>query len=276
MTPTPNQQAERETLIQKLMEQAQVFASAWSLVGGRFDAGSGMEDAEAAKSQLRSMIAAALSQAPVAVPDGYALVPVEPTISMCLAGAAARISVECPTPAEAAYRAMLAASPANADSKESEIGRVDELRCGVHGDLLLRSRSTAALVGVSGASLVDALWESEAVMSLNAELGLTMDQLVRLAKSMLTAAPAQAQRPAEGEPAEKKPGFYDCYIEPAVPSELPTYIPLKGNAAISWHKDINGWIFTRDGDFIRHLDEFETEHIEAAMRAALAKFGGSK
>ena len=39
------------------MEQAQVFASAWSLVGGRFDGGSAMDDAEEAKSELRVMVA---------------------------------------------------------------------------------------------------------------------------------------------------------------------------------------------------------------------------
>ena len=43
--------------IDKIMEQAQVFASAWSLVGGRFDFGSAMEDAETAKAELRMMLA---------------------------------------------------------------------------------------------------------------------------------------------------------------------------------------------------------------------------
>lgn len=45
----------------KLMEQAQVFASAWSLVGGRFDSGNGLADAEAAKAELREMIHTALT-----------------------------------------------------------------------------------------------------------------------------------------------------------------------------------------------------------------------
>ena len=45
----------------KLMEQAQVFASAWSLVGGRHDSGNGLEEAEAAKAELREMIHAALA-----------------------------------------------------------------------------------------------------------------------------------------------------------------------------------------------------------------------
>lgn len=40
------------------MEQAQVFASAWSLVGGQFDTGNGMDDAEEAKDDLRTLIQA--------------------------------------------------------------------------------------------------------------------------------------------------------------------------------------------------------------------------
>lgn len=47
--------------IDKLMAQAQVFASAWSLVGGRFDFGNAMEDAEEAKTELRTMLARAES-----------------------------------------------------------------------------------------------------------------------------------------------------------------------------------------------------------------------
>jgi len=42
--------------IDSVMEQAQVFASAWSLVGGRFDSGNGLEDAEQAKAELRAML----------------------------------------------------------------------------------------------------------------------------------------------------------------------------------------------------------------------------
>lgn len=56
--------ASNDTLA-KLMEQAQVFASAWSLVGGTFDSGNGLADAEAAKAELREMIKAAIpAQAP--------------------------------------------------------------------------------------------------------------------------------------------------------------------------------------------------------------------
>jgi hypothetical protein len=42
--------------VDSVMEQAQVFASAWSLVGGRFDFGNGFEDAEQAKAELRAML----------------------------------------------------------------------------------------------------------------------------------------------------------------------------------------------------------------------------
>ena len=41
-----------------LMEQAQVFASAWSLVGGRFDDGSMLEAAKEAKATLRGLLKA--------------------------------------------------------------------------------------------------------------------------------------------------------------------------------------------------------------------------
>lgn len=42
--------------LDQIMEQAQVFASAWSLVGGKFDDGNGLSDAEDAKAELRTMV----------------------------------------------------------------------------------------------------------------------------------------------------------------------------------------------------------------------------
>lgn len=45
--------------VDAIMEQAQVFASAWSLVGGMFDFGDGMENAEQEKVNLRTMLEAA-------------------------------------------------------------------------------------------------------------------------------------------------------------------------------------------------------------------------
>ena len=45
-----------QTPTDQLMDQAQVFASAWSLVGGTFDQGDAMESAEEAKDELREMI----------------------------------------------------------------------------------------------------------------------------------------------------------------------------------------------------------------------------
>ncbi len=41
----------------KIMEQAQVFASAWSVVGGPFDGGDAMEVATQEKDELRRMVA---------------------------------------------------------------------------------------------------------------------------------------------------------------------------------------------------------------------------
>ncbi|MDH1012025.1 DUF550 domain-containing protein [Pseudomonas nicosulfuronedens] len=42
--------------INSVMDQAQVFASAWSLVGGPFDNGDALEHAEEAKEELRAML----------------------------------------------------------------------------------------------------------------------------------------------------------------------------------------------------------------------------
>ncbi len=36
-----------DAVVELLMEQAQVFASAWAIAGGRFDSGDGLEHAEA-------------------------------------------------------------------------------------------------------------------------------------------------------------------------------------------------------------------------------------
>jgi hypothetical protein len=46
-----------ETKLNEIMELAQVFASAWSLVGSRFDDGNMLHEAETAKKELRQMIA---------------------------------------------------------------------------------------------------------------------------------------------------------------------------------------------------------------------------
>lgn len=42
--------------IDAVMEQAQVFASAWALVDGPFDSGNALENAEEAKAELRDML----------------------------------------------------------------------------------------------------------------------------------------------------------------------------------------------------------------------------
>ena len=63
----PNQQAEREALIQRLRSVTPVVSAGVNL------------------GDLCQEAADALSQAPVAVPEGYALVPVEPTLEMLTA-----------------------------------------------------------------------------------------------------------------------------------------------------------------------------------------------
>jgi transcription elongation factor Elf1 len=56
-TPTPP----AEVTVDSLMEMAQEYASAWSLVGGPFDRGDMLDDATDAKERLRRAIAAALA-----------------------------------------------------------------------------------------------------------------------------------------------------------------------------------------------------------------------
>ena len=55
--------------LREIMEQAQVFASAWSLVGGRFDGGNAMHDAEVAKRVLHRMIEEALAKQENLIPS---------------------------------------------------------------------------------------------------------------------------------------------------------------------------------------------------------------
>jgi hypothetical protein len=50
-------QATAQQATAAVMEQAQVFASAWALVGGRFDAGDGMALANQEKAALQDMVA---------------------------------------------------------------------------------------------------------------------------------------------------------------------------------------------------------------------------
>ncbi|MBO1856822.1 hypothetical protein J4G52_25110 [Burkholderia cenocepacia] len=51
------------------MTQAQVFASAWSLVGSRFDNGGELANAEQQKADLRTMLEGLSAPVPVSMPD---------------------------------------------------------------------------------------------------------------------------------------------------------------------------------------------------------------
>ena len=53
----------------------------------------------------------ALSATAAQPPAGWRMVPVEPTIGMCIAGDEARITVNDSTRTPAVYRAMIAAAP---------------------------------------------------------------------------------------------------------------------------------------------------------------------
>lgn len=74
---------------------------------------------------------------------------------------------------------------AYATRERNERGRHDRLRLGVHGSVAVGGDSRRAVAGGELPSLADRLWASEEVMGLNAELGLTMDQLARLSRAIL-------------------------------------------------------------------------------------------
>lgn len=52
--PAPAEQ--QSAWVEQVMDQAQVFASAWALVGGPFDTGNGLEQAEEEKERLRALL----------------------------------------------------------------------------------------------------------------------------------------------------------------------------------------------------------------------------
>lgn len=57
--------------VSEVMEQAQVFASAWSLIGGVFDGGNALQDAEEAKSELEEMVRSLATLAAPAARSAY-------------------------------------------------------------------------------------------------------------------------------------------------------------------------------------------------------------
>ena len=73
---TTNTNAAQVATLADLMAQAQVYASAYSLVGSRFDQGGELENAEEQKAELRKMIEAAISTA-AQPPAGWVMVPIE-------------------------------------------------------------------------------------------------------------------------------------------------------------------------------------------------------
>lgn len=85
-----------------------------------------------------------------------------------------------------------APAPATGDTNGRRVG----LRPAVHGRVLVGSYTPGALA--------DLLFASRDVMSLNAEMGLTMDQLLRLTQAVLTAVPSPAVAPTQETPAGYK------------------------------------------------------------------------
>ena len=96
-----------------------------------------------------------------------------------------------------ALRAHIATRPQAATSKEAPDGRDVELRSSVHGAIPVGLHAHLPLAGGEPTSLTDRLWNSPEVMSLNAELGLTMEQLVRLARAVQPLLPAPPTKTKE-------------------------------------------------------------------------------
>ncbi|WP_198319033.1 hypothetical protein [Azotobacter chroococcum] len=57
-TAAPEQAEQQSAWVEQIMEQVQVFASAWSLVGGPFDTGDGLKQAKEEKELLRKLLEA--------------------------------------------------------------------------------------------------------------------------------------------------------------------------------------------------------------------------
>ena len=76
---------------------------------------------------LEDLLSAAATVPVQAAPDGWRLVPVEPTIAMCIAGDSPRMLVDDCTPTPAIYRAMIAAAPeATPTGPRQAVPRMDE------------------------------------------------------------------------------------------------------------------------------------------------------
>ncbi|MGE8450672.1 MAG: hypothetical protein ACN6OP_08695 [Pseudomonadales bacterium] len=103
--------AEQE--IDAIMEQAQVFASAWSFLGGPFDNGSGLETAERERAALRTMLSKLRVEGVQASDEeSPPIAPNDEAISECwiIASDSDGIAYDGPS-FERGYRAALASAP---------------------------------------------------------------------------------------------------------------------------------------------------------------------
>lgn len=69
---TKEQEKLVDAAVGEIMDQAQVYASSWSLVGGPFDGGNGIENANDEKNILRTMVTSLARLAAQSVKEGGA------------------------------------------------------------------------------------------------------------------------------------------------------------------------------------------------------------
>jgi hypothetical protein len=185
-----NKNIELPALVDKIMEQAQVFASAWSLVGGPFDSGVLMEQAGEAKHELRSMVADALAAQQRVLAEQA--VPATEQAEAATASNAERMTDEQAT---ALWQKHLRLS--------------DEDGYSIHGGLEL-VRAVEAVCGIPKGMVLAPLEPTDEmeVAAENAyeESGSAFPNWKTAYRSMIAAAPTEASKPVQAE-AAKTPGM---------------------------------------------------------------------
>ena len=122
--------------------------------------------------------------------------------------------------AQAAEQAAGGGEAVNGTTTGEINGRHDRIRPAVHGRV--------ALGGYTPGALADLLFASDDVMSLNAKLDLTMDQLVPLAQAVLSAISIHPAKAAPSDPQPKGAAHNGSDKEPRDPDSYP-YLDARGD-----------------------------------------------